>query len=274
MKDLLFTAITTALKSGDTILSVYERNFEVEEKADKSPLTEADKLSHKIITSHLPDYPILSEEGKEIPYEERSGWQRFWLIDPLDGTKEFIKRNGEFTVNIALVENGKPVLGVVYAPVVKTLYFASTEVGAFKVENGDFSFLKEATSPEKFWEEIEKIAVKLPISKEREEVVVVASRSHRNSETEAFIKDLEEKFGKVKTVSKGSSLKLCLVAEGVADVYPRIAPTMEWDTAAGQAVVEVAGGRVVNYETGRPLVYNKRDLLNPYFIVFRKGFVL
>ncbi|WP_457569704.1 3'(2'),5'-bisphosphate nucleotidase CysQ [Desulfurobacterium sp.] len=274
MKDLLFTAITTALKSGDAILSVYERDFEVEEKADKSPLTEADKLSHKIITSHLPDYPILSEEGKEIPYEERSGWKRFWLIDPLDGTKEFIKRNGEFTVNIALVESGKPVLGVVYAPVVKTLYFGSKETGAFKVENGDFSFLEEITSPEKFWKEIEKVAVKLPVGKESEEIVVVASRSHRNPETEAFIKKLEEKFGKVKTVSKGSSLKLCLVAEGAADVYPRIAPTMEWDTAAGQAVVEAAGGRVINYETGEPLIYNKRDLLNPYFIVFRKGFVL
>ncbi len=274
MKDLLFTAITTALKSGDAILSVYERDFEVEEKADKSPLTEADKLSNKIITSHLPDYPILSEEGKEIPYEERSGWKRFWLIDPLDGTKEFIKRNGEFTVNIALVESGKPVLGVVYAPVVKTLYFGSKETGAFKVENGDFSFLEEITSPEKFWKEIEKVAVKLPVGKESEEIVVVASRSHRNPETEAFIKKLEEKFGKVKTVSKGSSLKLCLVAEGAADVYPRIAPTMEWDTAAGQAVVEAAGGRVINYETGEPLIYNKRDLLNPYFIVFRKGFVL
>ncbi|WP_456397916.1 3'(2'),5'-bisphosphate nucleotidase CysQ [Desulfurobacterium sp.] len=274
MKDLLFTAIMTALKSGEAVLSVYEREFAVEEKADRSPLTEADKLSHKVIISHLPDYPILSEEGKEIPYEERSRWKRFWLIDPLDGTKEFIKRNGEFTVNIALIENGRPILGVVYAPVMKTLYYGALEIGAFKVENGNFSFLEEITSSEKFWKEIENVTVKLPVSEEREEIIVVASRSHRNPETEAFIKKLEEKFGKVKAVSKGSSLKLCLVGEGKADVYPRLAPTMEWDTAAGQAVVEAAGGRVINYETGEPLVYNKRDLLNPHFIVFRKGFVL
>ncbi|WP_456425649.1 3'(2'),5'-bisphosphate nucleotidase CysQ [Desulfurobacterium sp.] len=274
MKDLLFTAITTALKSGEAILSVYERDFEVEEKADKSPLTEADRLSHRIIVSHLPDYPILSEEGKTVPYEKRSRWKRFWLIDPLDGTKEFIKRNGEFTVNIALIENGRPILGVVYAPVVKTLYYGAEKIGAFKVENGKFSFLEEITSPERFWNEIEKVAVRLPVESKREEVVVVASRSHRNPETEAFIKEMEERFGKIKTVSKGSSLKLCLVAEGEADVYPRLAPTMEWDTGAGQAVVEAAGGRVVNYETGKPLIYNKRDLLNPHFVVFRKDFIL
>ncbi|WP_457567747.1 3'(2'),5'-bisphosphate nucleotidase CysQ [Desulfurobacterium sp.] len=274
MRDLLFTAITTALKSGEAILSVYKRDFSVEEKADRSPLTEADRISHRIIVSHLPDYPVLSEEGKEIPYERRRMWERFWLVDPLDGTKEFIKKNGEFTVNIALVERGRPVLGVVYAPVVRTLYYGAEGMGAFKVEKGNFSFLEETISPQEFWNEIEKLAVRLPVEEKREEVVVVASRSHRNPETEAFIKRIEERFGTVKTVSRGSSLKLCLVAEGKADIYPRIAPTMEWDTAAGQAVVEASGGRVVDYERGEPLVYNKRNLLNPYFIVFRKDFNL
>ncbi|SNR92204.1 3'(2'),5'-bisphosphate nucleotidase CysQ [Desulfurobacterium atlanticum] len=272
MRELLFVAITTALKAGDAIMKIYERDFTVEEKADNSPLTEADRVSHKIIVTHLHDFPVLSEEGKEIPYEERKNWEKLWIVDPLDGTKEFIKRNGEFTVNIAFVEKGVPVLGVVYAPAIGVLYYGGQGFGAFKVENGDFSFLEDITSSEVFWRELSKVAVSLPVIDDRKEIVVVASRSHRNPETEEFIRQIEKKYGKVKTISQGSSLKLTAVAEGKADVYPRIAPTMEWDTAAGQAVVEAAGGKVVEYETGNLLRYNKENLLNPYFVAFRKGF--
>jgi len=272
LEELLFVAITTALKAGDAIMKIYERDFTVEEKEDKSPLTEADKVSHRIIVTHLHDFPVLSEEGKEIPYEERKNWKKLWIVDPLDGTKEFIKRNGEFTVNIAFVEKGIPVLGVVYAPAIGVLYYGGQGFGAFKVGNGDFSFLENITSGEIFWRELSNVAVSLPFIDNRDEVVVVASRSHKNPETERFIKKVERKYGKVKTVSQGSSLKLTAVAEGKADIYPRIAPTMEWDTAAGQAVVEAAGGKVVKLETGEPLKYNRVNLLNPHFVVYKKGF--
>jgi 3'(2'), 5'-bisphosphate nucleotidase len=270
MTELLNTAIKAALDAGTATLEIYQRDFSIETKADCSPLTEADKAAHHIIVDALEStgLPVLSEESKAVPYETRKAWVKYWLVDPLDGTKEFIKKNGEFTVNIALIENGSPVLGVVYAPVLKTLYFGIVGQGAFRaIGDGIFQTLEKVT--EKF-PNLGNSAESLPcVSPEAGVIKVVASRSHMNPETEAFIAELEKK-GRVELVSSGSSLKLCMVAEGRADVYPRVAPTMEWDTAAAQAVVEASGGRVVQYGTGEPLRYNKENLLNPFFVVSRQ----
>lgn len=271
MKDHLTTAVDAALRAGDAILQIYARDFEVEFKADESPLTEADKAAHYIICDALEDtgLPVLSEESKAVPFEERKGWDRFWLVDPLDGTKEFIKKNGEFTVNIALIDDGCPVMGVVYAPVLKKLYMGVVGKGAAcaqgenlfqTLEKSDFDFPS-----------LGKACESLPnMSSEDGVIKVVASRSHMNSETEEFIAGLEKK-GRIELVSSGSSLKLCMVAEGSADVYPRIAPTMEWDTAAAQAVVEASGGIVLQFGSDNPLRYNKENLLNPYFVVHGKS---
>ena len=216
-------------------------DFGVEMKADNSPLTLADKASHEVIMRHLRPtaIPVLSEEGAHLPYEERKAWRRLWIVDPLDGTKEFIKRNGEFTVNIALVEDGTPVLGVILMPATGALYAAI--VGQpFAPHNGG-----SAARP----------------------FTVVASRSHLNDETAAYIEALRAQHPDLQCVSAGSSLKICLVAEGKADVYPRFAPTMEWDTAAGHAIALAAGLTVTDPHTGCPLTYNKPDLHNPHFIV-------
>jgi 3'(2'), 5'-bisphosphate nucleotidase len=242
--------VDIAQQAGAAIMDVY-RSGETGEtsKADNSPLTLADLASHRTIvdalTSLTPEIPVLSEEAADIPYAERSQWSRFWLVDPLDGTKEFIKRNGEFTVNIALVENGEPVLGVVYAPVLDVCYFGTRDAGAF-VRRGD-----AAAQP---------IAVKPHASGET--IKVVASRSHSDARTDALLKQL----GDYQCLSMGSSLKLCLVAEGAAHFYPRLGPTMEWDTAAAHAVVNAAGGRVCDW-AGAELRYNKPDLHNPEFLV-------
>ena len=238
--------LNIARQAGDAILNIYERDFATYEKNDQSPLTEADLAAHEVIIAELkeltPDVPVLSEESSTIPWEERQQWSKYWLVDPLDGTKEFIKRNGEFTVNIALIEDHKVVMGVVYAPVLRRFYFAD-ENGAYRQDQGSEAVeLSVATrSDDRSWN-------------------VVASRSHMNDETKTFI----EKLGECELVSMGSSLKLCLVAEGAADVYPRFALTSEWDTAAAQCVVEKAGGSVVtpNFE---PLLYNTKDsLLNSF----------
>jgi len=241
-----------ARAAGRRILAVYERGFTVERKDDRSPLTEADRAAHDVISADLlaltPDIPVLSEESAKADYAGRAGWKRFWLVDPLDGTKEFINRNGEFTVNIALIENGRAVLGVVYVPVATLIYYACAGQGAYK-QQGE--------------------AEARPVRVRRfngGKPIVVASRSHAGPETEAFLKSL----GEHDIVSMGSSLKLCLVAEGAADVYPRLGPTMEWDTAAAQCVVEVAGGSVTDLGR-RSLVYNKSDLHNPWFIVSGAG---
>ncbi len=257
-------AMRAALLAGKEILKVYrDRDFQIDMKADKSPLTLADKKSHQAIKEFLSEsgLPILSEEGKNIPYEERKDWETFWVVDPLDGTKEFIKGNGEFTVNIALIKKGRPVLGVVYAPVLRELYYASKDVATAKlyVKHNEVLGKPEVLNPEM-------------TAANRDYLVVVASRSHMSEETKAFIEEVVSKSDKgVKTVSKGSSLKFCLVAEGKADIYPRFAPTMEWDTAAGQAIVEFSGGKVLNIER-KPLEYNKECLINPYFLAFRKGY--
>jgi 3'(2'), 5'-bisphosphate nucleotidase len=245
--------LSIAYKAGREIMDVYKEDFDVEQKDDDSPLTLADRRAHNVIQKGLESYglPILSEEGAAIPYEERKRWSRFWMVDPLDGTKEFIKKNGEFTVNIALIEDGEPVFGVVYAPAKNELYFTDSE-RAYKASFGESEALEGL--------------VPLPLSRERDEFVVVASKSHLNDETKAFIETLKSDKPK-KFLSRGSSLKLCIVAEGAADVYPRLAPTMEWDTAAADAVVRKVGGKVVDFELGNPLKYNKQNLLNPHFIV-------
>lgn len=264
--------IACSLKAGAEILDVYHSaDFGVESKKDDSPLTLADKRANDVITDSLeskyPEFPILSEEGKHLDFEDRKNWEYFWLVDPLDGTKEFIKRNDEFTVNVALIHNGKPVIGVIYTPVLDTLYVAKEGLGSFKLENASEQTIKSE-------EDLMKLATKLPIEKKDEKVSAIASRSHLSPETEEYLNKVKEKYGEVEITSAGSSLKLCLVAEGKAEVYPRFAPTMEWDTGAGQAIVEQANGKVINVETNEPLVYNKENLLNPWFIVKKEGFDL
>lgn len=243
-----------ARTAGQEIMKVYEKDFTVDYKDDKSPLTEADRLSNRVIIDKLmaryPGSNVISEENKQIPYEERKDWKSFWLIDPIDGTKEFIKKNGEFTVNIALIENGVPTFGVVYAPVPDTLYYGIKGGGAYKVSKGVAVKIYNTTS-----------------YLDKDTVKVVASRSHMSDETLAFVSNIEKKGKKIDFLSIGSSLKLCLVAEGAADVYPRFGPTMEWDTGAAHAVALYAGRQVLNADTMQPLVYNKPNLLNPSFIV-------
>jgi len=207
----------------------------------------------------LTGLPVLSEEGRSIPYAERKNWQQFWMVDPLDGTKEFVKRNGEFTVNIALIEDGKSTMGVIYVPVTKDLYFADKE--AYKTSNFQ--------SPIDNLGKLMGKAEKLPITQTRNNYIVVGSRSHMSEETTAFINEQKEKHTEVDILSKGSSLKLCMVAEGVADAYPRFAPTMEWDTAAGQAIALASGAKVINWKTKQTMKYNKENLLNSWFLVER-----
>ncbi|MCB1207267.1 MAG: 3'(2'),5'-bisphosphate nucleotidase CysQ [Verrucomicrobiae bacterium] len=248
--------IDIAHQAGDAIMAVYRRDdFDIETKGDNSPLTAADLAANRVIVDGLraltPDIPILSEEGKEIAWDARRGWTRFWLVDPLDGTREFIKRNGEFTVNIALVRDGVPVLGVVYQPVGDHLYWASKGTGAWKSSEGGEPVHLEGG----------------PHYLEKPEVTVVASRSHLTDDVRDFIADLEANGKTVEFLSAGSSLKLCLVAEGSADVYPRLGPTMEWDTGAAHAIALEAGRQVLEHGTGTALRYNKENLLNPYFIV-------
>jgi 3'(2'), 5'-bisphosphate nucleotidase len=263
MEKLLETAIDAAIDAGKRIIEIYETDdFGVDFKSDNTPLTRADIAAHKIISKHLKStgIPVLSEEGKSIPFQERNGWERLWIVDPIDGTKEFIKRNGEFTVNIALIENQRPIAGVILVPALGELYFSSEDIGAFKT-----TCLIEKTSLK---DRISQSS-KLPLKTDDRPYTVVASRSHLSGDTQDFINAQEAKHGAVATLSKGSSLKLCMVAEGTADCYPRFAPTMEWDTAAGQAICNHSGCSVINWETKQPLLYNRENLLNPWFLVER-----
>lgn len=252
-----------SLEAGCEILDVYEKDIEVEVKEDDSPLTQADQRSHQTILKGLQaayaDIPLLSEEGADIPYEERKDWDAFFLIDPLDGTKEFIKKNGEFTVNIALIEGNYPTLGVIYAPVLDTFYFGREGIGAFKLENASGTVIADDR-------DLVAKSVLLPEESDSAIVHVVASRSHMSAETETFIEGLR-KDHEVDVVSAGSSLKFCLVAEGKANYYPRYAPTMEWDTGAGQAIVEAAGGKVLRHEDNERFNYNRENLKNGWFLV-------
>lgn len=263
MEKLLQIAITAALAAGGKILEIYNdpsANFQVERKSDDSPLTIADRLSNEVIMEYLKtsSYPVVSEENKAVPYEERKSWTTLWIVDPLDGTKEFIKRNGEFTVNIALIYHGTPILGVIYVPVKKELYYGTLKEGAYKVS--DIAF-----APGMDFNKMQK--VRLPQQQQRNAFVVVASRSHMSPETENYIKRLKNLHSEVELTSVGSSIKICFVAEGCADTYPRFAPTMEWDTAAGHAIVKAAGKEMYHEDEQTPLTYNKENLLNPWFIV-------
>ena len=247
--------VAAAKDAGEEILNVYSRDFEVEFKVDDSPLTAADQAANAVIMdallTHYPGMPVISEENRAVPHSERSGWEEFWLVDPLDGTKEFVKKNGEFTVNIALVKHGAPVAGVVYRPVDGTLYCAESGSGAFKSSGH--------ASPERISNNCHYLS--------SEEVTVVASRSHRTQETDDFIDDLRGKGKSVECIATGSSLKLCLVAEGAANVYPRFGPTMEWDTGAAHSIVLESGRQVLEHPAGEPLTYNKPSLKNPWFVV-------
>ncbi|MCK5876392.1 MAG: 3'(2'),5'-bisphosphate nucleotidase CysQ [Candidatus Marithrix sp.] len=251
LKKLLADINQVAISAGEHIMEIYATDFEIEQKADKSPLTMADMAAHNTIVEKLqkitPDWPILSEESASIPFQKRSNWQRYWLVDPLDGTKEFVKRNGEFTVNIALIDNHRPIMGVVYVPVTGVSYFAALNNGAYKC-------LPEQ-SPQ-------------PIKVRhcpKDNLIIAGSRSHAGESLQKFIAKLG---GKTSLVSIGSSLKICLVAEGKADVYPRFGLTSEWDTAAAQCIVEQAGGYLTDLAM-KPLLYNTKDsLLNPHFLVF------
>lgn len=247
MSDYREPCLKLALAAGAAILEVYRQDFSVETKDDNSPLTAADMASHRIIVAGLqaltPAVPVLSEESSDIPWNERRAWSRYWLVDPLDGTREFVKKNGEFTVNIALIDQGRPVFGVVYAPVLDSLWHGTRDVGAFLREGDEdigLSVRKPATSP----------------------LRVAASRSHLDARTAALL----QRMGEIESVGLGSSLKFCRIAEGVMDFYPRFGPTSEWDTAAAQCVLESAGGAVLGLD-GEPLPYNGKDsLLNPDFI--------
>jgi 3'(2'), 5'-bisphosphate nucleotidase len=264
MKQLLNTAIIAALEAGKAILEIYHSGeFDLEIKGDNSPLTKADTTSHNVIMSYLEttEIPVLSEEGRDISHQERKDWKQLWIVDPIDGTKEYIKRNGEFTVNIALIENQKTLIGVIFVPVTSELYFSSKEMGTFKVavdlENYDLETLISNGN-------------KLPLQREDNIFTIVASRSHMSAETESYVQQMRDIHGEVKLISKGSSLKLCMVAEGVANCYPRFAPTMEWDTAAGQAICEHAGFEVIDLVTKNNMLYNRKVLLNNWFLVKKK----
>ena len=266
MNDKLKIAIEAAVHGGLEIMKVYgQDDLGVEYKDDKSPLTLADKRCNDIINSYLSktEFPIISEENRQLDFEERKDWDTCWIVDPLDGTKEFVKRNGEFTVNIALVKQGKPLLGVIYVPDSKELYMADViQKQAAKII---------LTSHEVVVDAIDLNMHKIePRNGTQRAVKVVGSRSHMSEATEEFVASLTTEKKVVDIVSKGSSLKFCLVAEGKADIYPRFAPTMEWDTAAGQAICEAAGLEVISKDTNKPLLYNKENLLNPWFIVSRK----
>lgn len=272
LEGLVDLGIAAALAAGEQIMEVYGSAFDVELKDDRSPLTEADKRAHLAIAKVLErsGLPVLSEEGRSIGSDERQQWKRYWLVDPLDGTKEFVKRNGEFTVNIALMERdgetagpqgaAVPIAGVLYVPVKQVLYFAWQGGGAYR-QSGAATLEEDAA-----YERAAK-STRLPLSHPDRTYTIVASRSHQSAETEAFIRNAEKEHGTVQLTSMGSALKICLVAEGAADVYPRYAPTMEWDTAAGHAIANEAGHRLIDISTNAPMRYNKHELVNNWFIV-------
>jgi len=250
LEELLPGVVALAKQAGERIMTIYNRNFSVVTKDDESPLTEADMAAHAVIDDGLeelaPEFPVLSEESASIPFEDRARWETYWLVDPLDGTREFIKRNGEFTVNIALIDGHSAVLGVVYAPALSLCYFAARGLGAYKQETNE-------------------AATRIHVAdRHRNPIVIAGSRSHRGDSLNRFLDNL----GDYELLSMGSALKSCLVAEGSADLYPRLGLTSEWDTAAAQCIVEEAGGRLTDTKM-HTLFYNtKENLLNPHFFVY------
>ena len=264
MNDWINVALKASLEAGQAIMDIYESDdVGVEYKEDASPLTRADRAAHHVILRHLEPtgIPVLSEEGKHMPFEDRSQWDELWIVDPVDGTKEFIKRNGEFTVNIALVRQGRVAGGVVLAPVLGHAYVGVVGEGAWRLD------VSADVDVDAAWN----TRVSLPMNAGKRAFTVVASRSHMSPETQAYVEEAKSIHGEVNLISRGSSLKLCMVAEGTADAYPRFAPTMEWDTAAGQAVCEAAGCDVIDQNTGAPMRYNREDLLNAWFLVARSS---
>lgn len=259
-------ALEAAVLGGKAIMEVYKTAFDVIIKADDSPLTLADQNANDIIMSFLEKtkIPIISEENEQLDFEVRKHWKQCWIVDPLDGTKEFINRNGDFTVNIALVEDGKPIWGVIYIPVTETLY-----VGDVSAQQ---AIRLKVVSSDALPEDLKKKGEVLAFAKAspvKDRIRVVGSASHMNVETRSYIQSLEASGSTIEMVSRGSSLKFCLIAEGNADVYPRFAPTMEWDTAAGQAICEAVGYEVVDQKTGVSMIYNRENMLNGDFLVIR-----
>jgi 3'(2'), 5'-bisphosphate nucleotidase len=243
-----------AKKAAKEILLIYQSQFEITIKSDSSPLTEADTISNQIITEgltqHFPEIPILAEESRLIPYFERKDWEYFWLVDPLDGTKEFIKKNGEFTINIALIAKTAPVFGLIYTPVKQTAYYNIPQKGIFKHTSG--SATKKVTPT---------------YERASGQIILIGSRSHGREELQAFTEKMKSTYSSVDLISAGSALKFCLLVEGYADIYPRFTPTMEWDTAAGHALIKEIGKEIYIFETDSILNYNKENLKNPWFIV-------
>ena len=256
LKNIISDVVDISQDAGEVILEVYNSSYDVETKGDGSPLTTADMRSHNLICSRLkeltPDIPVLSEESVDIDYKERADWQAFWLVDPLDGTKEFVKRSGEFTVNIALMINNQPVLGVVYTPVKKWTHYAYENGGAYKQI--------DAEKPEKITAREYKGG----------KAIVVASRSHGQAKADQFLNALEQREGEYEVVNMGSALKMCLIAEGIGDIYPRLGLTSEWDTAAAHVVLNEAGGSIID-TNGIVLRYNKENILNPFFLAIGKS---
>jgi 3'(2'), 5'-bisphosphate nucleotidase len=267
-KNLLRSAIIAAIKAADEILKIYDTDFYIETKSDNTPVTNADKAASNCIIQLLghTKIPVLSEEGEHFSYSERKNWKHIWIVDPLDGTKEFIKRNGEFTVNIALVENNQSVIGVIYSPVFKFLYFAVKGMGSFRTS--EHYIISEFEKSKFDIDQLLSASEKLPRMIYPSTYTIIASRSHLSKEVSARISNAKYKTGSVEVINTGSSIKFCRVAEGAAHEYPRYGNTMEWDTAAGQCIVEQSGGAVIDLSTGKPIAYNREQLLNNNFIVY------
>jgi 3'(2'), 5'-bisphosphate nucleotidase len=261
---LLQLAVHAAVKAGEEILAIYRNDFDVEWKPDNTPVTAADKAASQRIIQILSaaGFPIISEEESIAPYETRKHWEYFWLVDPLDGTKEFIKRNGEFATNIALIKGTEPVIGVIYAPVWNCLYFAASGQGSFKAQ----AIAAPGDDIASWFNNINLGTEKLPLQKAPATYTVVASRSHLSRDIYQYIRQLENRYGAVDIINAGSSIKQCWVAEGRAHEYPRYGTTMEWDTAAGQCILEETGKKLLDLETGLPMRYNKFSMENHFFV--------
>lgn len=265
MRKHLETAISVAIEAGKAIMEIYATEFSVDFKSDQTPLTKADTKADALINAALKPtgLPIISEEGRQTPFHKREHWGEYWLIDPLDGTKEFVNRNGEFSVNIALINNKKSVLGIIYAPVTDILYF-NDETGAWKLIHAE-GYVKANGN----MDSLKREAIKLPLEREDKDFTIVASRSHLNPETTQFINETKSHHDNIRIVSRGSSLKLCMIAEGLADVYPRFGITSEWDIAAGHAIIRAAGGKIVALsDNSKELEYNTENMENPPFIAY------